>query len=141
MNDRNLARGLLLAAIALGFGLGALRYTVGTFAHAGPGLFPLLVSSLLMLVAVITIVRSRFVPAMPLGFNLKNIGLLLAALSSFALLTAWLHTMIAGIVAMVFIAGFAGSNNSWQRNLKISAGLVAVAFAFQKLLGLNLPLY
>jgi hypothetical protein len=27
------------------------------------------------------------------------------------------------------------------RNLKISAGLVAIAFAFQKLLGLNLPLY
>jgi len=141
MNDRNLVRGLLLAAIALGFGLGALRYSVGTFAHAGPGLFPLMVSVLLLIVALATIVRSRFVKAVPLGFNLKNIGLLLLALCSFALVTRWLHNMIAGIVVMVFIAGIAASGNTWQRNLKIAAGLIAIAFIFQKLLGLSLPLY
>ena len=39
-----------------------------------------------------------------------------------------------------FIAGFAGSSYSVVRNLKICAGLLAIAFAFQKLLGLNLPL-
>jgi hypothetical protein len=141
MNDRNLVRGLLLAAIALGFGLGALRYTVGNFAHAGPGLFPLLVSGLLLVVALATIVRSRFVTPVPLGFNLRNIGLLLAALCSFALVTRWLHTMVAGIVVMVFIAGLAASGNGWQRNLKIAAGLVAIAVVFQRLLGLSLPLY
>ena len=141
MNDRNLVRGLVLAAIALGFGLGALRYTVGNLAHAGPGLFPLLVSGLLGVVALVTILRSRFVKPVPLGFNLKNIALLLLALSSFAIATKLLHTMIAGIVLMVFIAGFAASSYSWQRNLKVSAGLIVVAFAFQKLLGLNLPLY
>ncbi len=141
MNDRNLVRGLLLAAIALGFGLGALRYPIGNFAHAGAGLFPLLVSGLLLMVAIATLVRSRFVKPMPLGFNLKNIGLLLMALCSFALVTEWLHTMIAGIVVMVFIAGLAASGNSWQRNLKVAAGLVAIAFAFHKLLGLSLPLY
>lgn len=141
MNDRNLVRGLVLAAIALGFGLGALRYNVGSLAHAGPGLFPLLVSGLLLLVAVITIVRSRFVAAEPLGFNLKNIGLLLLALCSFAVVTQLLHTMIAGIVTLVFIAGLAASGQSWQRNLKITAGLVVIAIAFQKLLGLSLPLW
>lgn len=141
MNDRNLVRGLLLAVIALGFGLGALRYSVGTLAHAGPGLFPLMVSGLLLLVALATIVRSRFVKPVPLGFNLRNIGLLLLALCSFALVTEWLHTMIAGVVVMVFIAGLAASGNTWRRNLKIAAGLVAIAFVFQKGLGLNLPLY
>ena len=141
MNDRNLVRGLVLAAIALGFGLGALRYSVGNFAHAGPGLFPLLVSGLLMVVALITILRSRFVKPIPLGFNLKNIALLLLALCSFAIATELLHTMIAGIVLMVFIAGFAASSYSWQRNLKVAAVLIAIAFAFQKLLGLSLPLY
>lgn len=141
MNDRNLVRGLVLAAIALGFGLGALRYPIGNLAHAGAGLFPLLVSGLLLVVALITIARSRFVPTVPLGFNLKNIGLLLLALCSFALVTRLLHTMIAGIVVMVFIAGFAASGWSWQRNLKIILGLVAIAIAFQKLLGLSLPLW
>ena len=42
---------------------------------------------------------------------------------------------------MVFVASIAGSSYSWKRNLQISAGLIAVAFAFQRLLGLNLPLY
>jgi hypothetical protein len=49
--------------------------------------------------------------------------------------------MAVGIVFMVFVATLAGTSYSWKRNLKISAGLVAIAFAFQKLLGLNLPLY
>jgi hypothetical protein len=50
--------------------------------------------------------------------------------------------MIAGIVFMVFCASFAGTASySVVRNLKISAGLIAVALAFVKLLGFNLPLY
>jgi len=139
MNDRNLVRGLFLAAVSLAFGLGALRYPIGDFSHAGPGLFPLLVSCLLFVIAVITIVRSRFVDPMPLNFNLKNIALILLGLCGFALISRVLD-MMAGIVFMVFVASFAGTSYSWKRNLKVSAGLIAVAFAFQKLLGLNLPL-
>ena len=48
--------------------------------------------------------------------------------------------MSAGIVVMVFIATAAGSNYSWKRNVVISIGLLAIAFIFQKFLGLNLPL-
>jgi len=140
MNDRNLMRGLFLAALALGFGLGALRYPIGTFAHAGPGLFPLMVSSLLGVVALVTIARSRFVPKVPLGFGLKNIALLMLALCGFALVSRHVN-MLAGIVFMVFVASLASSSFSWSRNVKIALGLIAVAFAFQKLLGLNLPLY
>jgi hypothetical protein len=139
MIDRNLARGLFLAAVSLAFGLGALRYPIGDFARAGPGLFPLMVSSLLLVIAVATIIRSRFVKPERLEFNVKNIGLLLGALCGFALVSHLLN-MIAGIIFMVFVGTLAGSSYSWKRNLKISAGLIAVAFAFQKLLGLNLPL-
>ncbi len=139
MIDRNLARGLFLAAFSLVFGLNALRYGIGTLGHAGPGLFPLMVSGLLLVIALATIVRSRFVERVPLSINLRNIGLLLGALCAFALVSKLLN-MTAGIVMMVFIASFAASTRSWTRSLKIAAGLVAVAFAFQKLLGLNLPL-
>ena len=139
MNDRNLLRGLFLAVLALGFGLGALRYPIGSFAHAGPGLFPLMVSSLLLVVALVTIVRSRFVPRVPLEVGFRNIGLLMLALCGFAFVS--LHfKMLAGIVFMVFVASLAASSFSWKRNLKIAAGLILVAFAFQRLLGLNLPL-
>lgn len=140
MIDRNLARGLFLCAIALSFGLPALRYGIGTLSHAGPGLFPLMVSSLLLLIGVLTVVRSRFVEKLPLHFQVRNIAILLAGLCAFALVSQLLN-MTVGIVAMVLIASRAGSSRSLLLSLKIAAGLVAVAFAFQKLLGLNLPLF
>ena len=141
MQNRNLVRGLFLLLISLAFGLEALRYPLGQVSRPGPGMFPLVVSSLLLLIALITIVRSRFIEHMPLEFNVKNISIILASLCGFALISRHLN-MIAGIVFMVFCASFAGTASySVVRNLKISAGLIAVAFAFQKLLGFNLPLY
>jgi len=140
MNDRNLVRGLFLIAISLAFGLTSLRYPIGQFSRAGPGLFPLMVSSLLFLIGLLTVVRSRFVERAHLNFNLKNIALIVLSLCGLAVISLYLN-MIVGIVFMVFCASVAGTSYSVMRNLKISAGLIAVAFAFQKLLGLNLPLY
>ena len=89
----------------------------------------------------ITVVRSRFVERVQLEFKLKNIAIILASLCGFAVLSEYLN-MIVGIVFMVFCASFAGTSSySVMRNLKIAAGLIAVALAFQKLLGFNLPLY
>ena len=141
MNDRSLVRGLFLMAIALVFGLTSLRYSTGNFGRAGPGLFPLLVRSLLFVLGLATVIRARLVRGEPLDFKLRNIALILTSLAGFALISEFVN-MIAGIVFMVFCASFAGSSKySVVRNLKISAGLIAIAFAFQKLLGLQLPLY
>jgi len=141
MNDRNLLKGLFLIAIALAFGLIALRYPVGQFARAGPGLFPLLVSGLLLLLGVTAVVRSVLSrKRVPLAFNPLNITLVLASLCGFALISEHVN-MIAGIVFMVFCASLAGTSYSVWRNAKIAAVLIAVAFVFQKVLGLQLPLY
>ena len=139
MIDRNLARGLFLALIALVFGGFSLQYQTGSLGRAGPGLFPLIVSGILLTIALMIIVRSRFTACEPLDLNLKNIGLLLVSLCVFALLSLYVN-MLAGIVAMVFISGKAATTYSVSRNIKISIGLIIVAFAFQKLLGLSLPL-
>lgn len=141
MNDRNLIRGLFLIGISLAFGLAALRYPLGEFSRAGPGLFPLMVSCLLFLIGLATVVRSRFVEHVHIELNFKNIAIILASLGGFALISEHIN-MIAGIVFMVFCASLAGTSSySVVRNLKIAAGLVAVALAFVKLLGFNLPLY
>ena len=141
MNDRNLVRGLVLMAISLAFGLQSLRYPIGDFSRAGAGLFPLMVSGLLLLIGVSTVVRSYFVERERLDFQMRNIAIILASLCGFALISHFVN-MIVGIAFMVFCASFAGSSSySVVRNLKIAAGLIAVAFAFQKLLGFNLPLY
>jgi NADH:ubiquinone oxidoreductase subunit K len=140
MNDRTLVRGLFLVAISLAFGLQALRYPIGTFSRAGAGLFPLIVSSLLLLIGIITVIRSRFEARLAIDFHPKNIAIILASLCGFAVISAYLD-MIAGITFMVFFSSLAARTYSPVRCLKISAGLIAVAFAFQKLLGFNLPLY
>jgi len=127
--------------IALAFGLESLRYSIGGFGRPGPGLFPLMVSSLLLLIGLITVARSRSVERVHLQFDTKNIAIILASLCGFAVISQHLN-MIAGIVFMVFCASFAGTAKySVVRNLKIAAGLIAVGLAFQKLLGFNLPLY
>ncbi len=128
-------------AISLVFGVAALRYPLGEFSRAGPGLFPLMVSCLLFLIGLTTVVRSRFVEHVHIQLNLKNIAIILASLGGFALISEHVN-MIAGIVFMVFCASIAGTASySVLRNLKIAAGLIAVALAFVKLLGFNLPLY
>ncbi len=128
-------------AISLMFGVAAMRYPIGEFSRAGPGLFPLMASCVLFLIGVITVVRSRFVEHVHIQLNLKNIAIIVASLCGFAVISEHLN-MTAGIVFMVFCASLAGTSSySVLRNLKISGGLIAVAFAFQKLLGFNLPLY
>ena len=133
-------RGLFVVAIALVFGLGSLRYPMGSLDRAGPGLFPLMVSCFLGLIGVALVVRAFLVKPLPTQFNVKNIALILGGLAGFALLSEYVN-MILGIVFMVFCATFAGTSYSVVRNLKISAGLVAMAFFFYKVLGVQLPLY
>ena len=141
MNDRNLLRGLFLVAISLAFGLTSLTYNIGEFGRAGPGLFPLMVSIMLAMVGIATVVRSRFIPRVPMDMKLKNIGVIIGSLCGFSLVSHFIN-MTAGIVFMVFFSAMAANAQySVARNLKISAGLVAIAFAFYKLLGLQLPLY
>jgi len=139
MNDRNLMRGVVLIAISLAFGLTSLKYPIGDFSRAGPGLFPLMVSSLLFLVGLSTIIRSRFIERVPLAFSPKNIVIILSALCSFSLISHFVN-MLLGIVVMVFIASLAASSYSTVRNIKISIGLIIVAYCFQRFLGLQLPL-
>ncbi len=140
MNNQNLLRGIFLIAISLLFGLGSFKYSMGQFSHAGPGLFPLVVSCLLLLIGVLTVVNSRFVAPVPMSYNVKNIGLILLSLCGFAVISQYVNAIL-GIVFLVFCASLAGSSFSVARNLKTSAGLIAIAFLFKNLLGLNLPLY
>jgi hypothetical protein len=125
--------------IALAFGLEAFRYPIGEFSHAGPGLFPLIVSCMLLVIAVITVIRSFFVERLPTPLHFRNIVIILVSLCGFALVS--MLNMIAGIIFMVFFSTLAGTSYSWFRNVKIAAVLIAIAVSLQRLLGLNLPLY
>jgi hypothetical protein len=140
LNNRNFVRGLCLMAIALVFGGVSFNYTLGELSRSGPGLFPLMVSSFLFIIGVLTVVRSHFVDPVPLDYSVKNIAIILLSLVGFSVLSQYVN-MILGIVFLVFCSTLAGTSYSVVRNIKISIGLVAVAFAFKQFLGLSLPLY
>lgn len=140
LTNRNFVRGLCLMAIALVFGGVSFNYTLGELSRSGPGLFPLMVSSFLFIIGVLTVVRSHFVDPVPLDYSVKNIAIILLSLVGFSVLSQYVN-MILGIVFLVFCSTLAGTSYSVVRNIKISVGLVAVAFAFKQFLGLSLPLY
>jgi hypothetical protein len=140
MNNLNLLKGVFLILISLAFGIGSLRYPLGRLDRAGPGMFPLLVSSLLFLIGVAIVVRSLLAERVPMRFKPRNIVIILVSLAGFALISEYLN-MLLGIVFLVFCASLAGTSYSVVRNLKLALGLIAIALAFQKLLGLQLPLY
>jgi len=140
MNNRNLLKGVFLVAISLVFGIGALKYNIGKVERAGPGFFPLMVSSILFVLGALMIIRSLLTDRVPFTFNVKNIVIILGSLAAFALLSEHIN-MLTGIVAMVFISTLAGTSYSVKRNAMICAFLIAIAFVFQKGLGLQLPLY
>ena len=139
MNNQNLAKGIALIAIALAFGLPSLRYPMGNISSAGPGLFPIVMSCTLLVIGIAVIVRSHFITKVPLTFTVRNIALVSASLAFFAAVSTYVN-MTAGIVVLVFCATYATSGYSWKRNLKVSAALIAVGFAFLKFLGLQLPM-
>ena len=126
-------------AIAAVFGVASTQYQVGQFSRSGPGMFPLLVSVMLFLIGLVTVVRTRFVAAEPVNYNVKNIVVIILSLCGFALISEHIN-MVLGIIFMVFFSAIGGKGYSVTRNLNIGAGLVAVAFIFRNLLGLNLPL-
>lgn len=141
MNNRNFVRGLCLMAIALLFGgVAASNYSIGVLSRSGPGLFPLMVSGFLFVIGLITAIRAHFVEPVPMDFSVRNIALIVTGLIGFVLISQHIN-MIVAIVFMVFVCTFAGTSYSVARNIKISLGLIAVAFAFKDLLGLALPLY
>ncbi len=140
LKDRNVLKGLFLMLIALAFGLGSLKYPVGKLERAGPGFFPLMVSSILFVLGLAMLIRSRFMQRVPMVFNFRNITIIMVSLIGFALISRFAN-MILGITFMVFVSTLAGSSYSWVRNCLISAALIAIAFIFVKGLGLQLPLY
>ena len=116
-----------------------MRYTLGTVDQPGPGFFPLVVSIFLLLLGIGMGSRGLAEAPASIDCRLKNIAIISVALLGFAAATDYIN-MIVGIVVLVVISSFSATSYSVVRVVKIVTGLVAIAFAFKYLLGLNLPL-
>ena len=140
MVNQNTGRGLLLAAVALLFLFQAPRYTIGSLSRPGPGLFPVMVAGLLLIISIAMLARSYFIEAVPLDFRIRNIALVTTGLIGFALISEYVN-MLAGIAFMTTLASYASVDFSIQRTAIITVALCLIAFAMEKGLGVLLPLY
>jgi len=117
-------------------------YGMGTASRMGPGYFPTVLSSLLMLFGVIAIVRSFIVPGEPIGtFAWKAAVLVLLATLLFGFLIIR-GGLIAALLALVLVS--ASASDKFKFDWKATLGLVLlVAFCslvFVKGLGVPMPL-
>ncbi len=140
MLNQNMWRGLMLAAIAFLFLAQAPQYTIGSFSKPGPGLFPVMVAVILLIIAIAILVRSYFSEAVPLDFRIRNIALIAASLLSFTLVSGYVN-MIAGIAVLVTIASLASEDFSIPRTATIIVVLCCIAVAMKQGLGVQLPLF
>jgi hypothetical protein len=98
----DLASGVLFIALG-GFAIiyGS-RYAVGTTARMGPGYFPLLISSGLVLVGGILVVRSLLASGDALGtIGWRPVLLVLAGVLAFGLLIDRIGLLVAGVLLIV----------------------------------------
>jgi hypothetical protein len=115
-------------------------YKMGTALKMGPAYFPFMLSSLLILVGIISLVRSFIKTGSPLGsFAFK--GMLLVAVSTVLFgLTLRGGGLIIALPLLVIISAYASRRFNWRHSIMLAIGLTAFcALIFLKGLGVPIP--
>jgi Tripartite tricarboxylate transporter TctB family len=138
--DRDVIAGLIFLAVAVVFLNASLGLQQGRAVEMGPGYLPTLVSGLLLILAVVLIGNAIRVRSATFdGLELKEIGLVAAAIVLFGLLIrpAGLITATSAVV----VSSFAASDVRWKEVILLCIGLcVSTVIVFIKLLKLPLAL-
>ncbi|QEL27376.1 tripartite tricarboxylate transporter TctB family protein (plasmid) [Bosea sp. F3-2] len=130
----------------VGLGLAALwfgrDYSVGSAGRMGPGYFPLVLGSLMVLIGIASLVRSFLVAGSPIGaVAWKALVLIVGATSLFGWLLPRAGTIVA-LMALILVSGTASRHFrlDW-RNLAIALAMtLACVLVFIKGLGVPMPI-
>jgi hypothetical protein len=141
INHRDLLLGAIFALIGAGFVIAARGLDMGTTQRMGPGLFPLLLASVLMLLGIAIAAQSFFSPEESIGkVPWRGLVLLLAAPVLFGITVRGLGLI--GAVALAIVTSTFAS----QRAGLVLAGLLTLGLTifcvlvFSYGLGLPIPL-
>jgi putative tricarboxylic transport membrane protein len=107
----------------------------------GPGYFPTILSVLLVLIGIVSLIRSFAKPGSPVDrFTLKGLAFVLAATILFGLLLRGGGLIIA-LPILVVVSALASSRFRWRQTLLLAAGLTLVCtLVFLKGLGVPIPI-
>jgi hypothetical protein len=131
--------------IYIAFGAAALiiarDYGMGTALRMGPAYFPAILSVLLIIIGVISLVRSFIKPGSPFGkFAFKGLLMVVASTGVFGLTVRGAGLIIA-LPLLVIISAYASGKFSWRYSIALAAGLtVFCILIFVKGLGIPLPI-
>lgn len=116
-------------------------YGMGTAVKMGPAYFPTILSSLLIVIGAISIIRSFLKPGTPIGtVAWKGLFLIIASTLLFGGIVRGAGLAIA-LPLLIIISAFASTRFRWQYALALAVGVtVFCILIFQVGLGVPLPI-
>lgn len=116
-------------------------YGMGTAVKMGPAYFPTILSGLMILIGMISVVRSFLKPGSPIGsFAMKGLVLVIAATILFGVIVRGAGMAVA-LPLMILISAYASTRFSWRYSLALAVGVtVFCVLIFQVGLGVPLPI-
>lgn len=141
-NSRDVFAGLFFVAVGVGVFILSRGYGIGTPAHLGPGVFPMLLSGLLValgLAIAIVAMRERAAAALTLSWRPLVVITAAVALFGFALEPLGLLAVVA---ILVLLSRVARPGQGVVESLVLAFGVAAVASVlFSTVLGLPVPVW
>ena len=116
-------------------------YGMGTAHKMGPAYFPAVLSVLLIVIGIISLVRSFIRPGSPMGrYAFKGLLLVTASTLLFGLIIRGAGLVIA-LPLLVIVSSYASHKFRWKHSLAMAAGLtVFCILIFLKGLGVPIPI-
>ena len=140
-NPKDFWTGIIYVLFGAGAFFIARDYTMGKALKMGPGYFPTILSVLLVLIGIVSLIRSFAREGTPVDrFTLKGLAAVLAATVLFGLLLRGGGLIIA-LPMLVVVSALASSRFRWRQSLLLAAGLtLACTLIFLKGLGVPIPM-
>ena len=119
----------------------AREYSMGNAFRMGPAYFPTVLSTILILIGAISLIRSFITPGTPIGaFAFRGLTLVSASVFVFGFLVRGAGLAVA-LPLLVIISACASTHFRWRPTLLMAAGLtIFCSLVFIKGLGIPLPI-
>jgi len=140
-NPKDFWTGIIYVLFGSGAFFIARDYKMGVALKMGPGYFPTILSVLLVLIGIISLIRSFTTPGSPVGgFTIKGLAVVLGATVLFGLVLQG-GGMVVALPMLVVTSAAASSRFRWCQSLLLAAALTLFCtLIFLKGLGLPIPI-
>jgi hypothetical protein len=140
-NPKDFWTGIIYIAVGLAAIIIGRDYGMGTPRKMGPAFFPAILSIILIVIGIISLVRSFIRPGTPVGrFTFKGLLMVTGATVLFGLIVRGAG-MIVAMPVLVIISAYASGKFNWRTSVTMAIVLTAFCILiFLKGLGIPLPI-